>query len=210
VAESLGTEHGGNHFDFFNSVRNKYISNVFYCTFCYPADRLAKQLVRVGYAWLCYVDGKAPSRRDMWPTRSKYTHNSMHLMQSSHTVQCAWGKRHNTALCLALHLNVCFKTDRPTSERNRILHCKMISTKITMGSAYRLLHAGFLLDLLFDSEGEATCFSETSVDVQWTIRRQIPADRTLNSNELKLVLTLTTYNISSIHCILRKFSKLSF
>jgi hypothetical protein len=45
--------------------------------------------------------------------------------------------------------------------------------------AYYLLHAGFLLGLLFDPEDRGTCSSVTSVDLRWTTRRYVPEDRTL-------------------------------
>jgi hypothetical protein len=44
-----------------------------------------------------------------------------------------------------------------------------------------LLHAGFLLGVLFDLKMEATRSSETSADLQGSTRRYIPEHRTLNS-----------------------------
>jgi hypothetical protein len=42
-----------------------------------------------------------------------------------------------------------------------------------------LLHAAFLLTLLFKPEMEATCSAETSVDFYWNTQYHIPEDRTL-------------------------------
>jgi hypothetical protein len=48
---------------------------------------------------------------------------------------------------------------------------------------------------------EATCSSETSVDLQWTTRRYIPEDRTLYNHRcesLKPYMNINTFNISFI------------
>jgi hypothetical protein len=44
-----------------------------------------------------------------------------------------------------------------------------------------MFHAGFLLNL-FHPEMEATCSSETSVDIQCTTLRYIPEDSTLHND----------------------------
>jgi hypothetical protein len=41
-------------------------------------------------------------------------------------------------------------------------------------------HAGFLLGLFSTLKIDAMCSSETSIDIQWTTRRYIPEDSTLN------------------------------
>jgi hypothetical protein len=47
------------------------------------------------------------------------------------------------------------------------------------GSAYYLLHGGFLLGLFFNPEVGGDMFPEMSVDFQWTTWCYIPDDRTL-------------------------------
>jgi len=89
------------------------------------------------WTWLFCADRKAPSWRettDMWPNAHTHIHIHTHTHNApyidAHTRYCAYeGGTQYSPLCLALHLNVCFKIDLPTRQ-TRLYTAKNISSKL--------------------------------------------------------------------------------
>jgi hypothetical protein len=118
----LGKEHGGNHFEDFVLIQQ--VTKTFRRILLYilPSSQLTSEAVGdscLGMVMLYRREGALKAGHVIHVSHTLDVHTQLSAPYAELT--------HGTVRMR--HLNVCFKTDRPTSERNRTLHRKMISTK---------------------------------------------------------------------------------